>query len=355
MKIKKVLTGLAFTLVSLVATAHTQHSGDLDMHALPLGDGKISAQPKAGYVFSCAHQFRGGGARHSGDWIHGNTWDPSQKIAVQGSVAWPAARFRIVDQATTRELIGNDLPVDASTGIFPIQVTDPAYRIDRNPNAIEQQRVRLSLPRNPQFAARASCVPMGMVGVMLNGVALFNALDDAGHDAVAHEVQDRCHGHPQHRGEYHYHGPSPCIPGINGKAKLVGYALDGFGIYSMRDADGRELTNRDLDACHGRTSQVMWDGKRVMMYHYVMTREYPYSIGCFRGTPVMLTRYPRSRRARFEPQRGRRGGPPRMAIRACADQTPGDTCQFTTPRGDLVQGVCRSPGGELACVPGRRP
>jgi hypothetical protein len=142
-----------------------------------------------------------------------------------------------------------------------------------------------------------------MIGVALNGVAIFNAFDAGGRDAVAHEVQDLCSGHPERSGEYHYHGPSPCLPSETGNETLVGYAIDGFGIYSLYDAKGRELTNADLDACHGRTSEVDWDGKRVTMYHYVLTREYPYTIGCFRGTPVALPRQ--------GPPRGGRGfGPP---------------------------------------------
>ena len=67
---------------------------------------------------------------------------------------------------------------------------------------------------------------------------------------------------------------------------LVGYALDGFGIYSMYDANGKEYSNADLDACHGITSEVLWDGKLTTMYHYVLTKEYPYTIGCFKGTLV---------------------------------------------------------------------
>ncbi len=127
-----------------------------------------------------------------------------------------------------------------------------------------------------------------MIGVALNGVAIFNALDAAGRDAVAHETQDVCDGHPQAAGIYHYHGPSPCMPGQDGNAQLVGYALDGFGIYSRYDANGNEITNADLDACHGTTSQVMWNGKLTSIYHYVLTQEYPYTIGCFQGTPVRV-------------------------------------------------------------------
>jgi hypothetical protein len=127
---------------------------------------------------------------------------------------------------------------------------------------------------------------MGMIGVALNGVAIFNALDEGGRDAVAHEVQDTCSGHPERQGEYHYHGPSGCIPHENEKNALIGYALDGFGIYSNTDAQGKSLTNADLDECHGTTSTVNWNGKDVSMYHYVLTNEYPYTIGCYKGTPV---------------------------------------------------------------------
>ena len=33
---------------------------------------------------------------------------------------------------------------------------------------------------------------------------------------------------------------------------------------------------------------VLWDGQTVSMYHYVATRAYPYTIGCFRGSPVTV-------------------------------------------------------------------
>ena len=64
-----------------------------------------------------------------------------------------------------------------------------------------------------------------------------------------------------------------------------------FGIYGRFGEDGETLSN-DLDECHGHTheiegdgKQIEWDGKQVEMYHYHATYEYPYTIGCFRGTP----------------------------------------------------------------------
>ena len=69
---------------------------------------------------------------------------------------------------------------------------------------------------------------MGIIGYMTNGVALYNALDAAGHDAAAHEVQDSCDGHPERQGEYHYHSLSRCVEKTEGDGKVIGYALTDF-------------------------------------------------------------------------------------------------------------------------------
>ncbi len=275
---------------SILAVAGEGTVDVVNVHALPLGDGKISPSPRPGFVMSCTTEFHGGGAQRSGPWIHGDTWDLTEKLEVQGHITWPRAQFAIAsdagDRVVSRTITGNGLPVDTATGIFPVAYDDPAFQIDRNPNSISSQNIALKLPMEPQLAKAPSCVPMGMIGVALNGVAIFNGLDGGGRDAVAHEVQDVCGGHPEMQGQYHYHGPSPCLPDETQNEKLVGYALDGFGIYSMYDAHGRELTDADLDECHGRVSEVEWNGERRSIYHYVLTREYPYTIGCFRGTSV---------------------------------------------------------------------
>lgn len=283
-------TVLTVAAMSLASTA-------LAAHELPLGDGHISATPQRGQLMSCRRHWPRGPV-HGGPWIHGDRWNPAAKPVVQGHVLWPTHRIAIVQRGDQRLIVANNLP-DHATGRFPIARDDPAYRYDRNPNAIRAQDILLRLPLHPQQAPAPRCVPMGMIGFTTDGVALYNAVDNGGLDAVAHEVQDRCHGHPQRRGQYHYHGPSPCMP--NEKTSgLVGYALDGYGIYGMRDArTGRILHDRDLDACHGRVSTVLWNGRRVRMYHYVLTPEFPYTIGCFRGTPVMADfRTPQRRQLR---------------------------------------------------------
>ncbi len=89
-------------------------------------------------------------------------------------------------------------------------------------------------------------------------------------------------------GQYHFHGLSPCWrdSALSRRTHLIGWALDGFGIYVEYDPGGRLVSSAELDACHGRTSTVDWDGKEVRMYHYDATLDFPYLIGCFRGTPI---------------------------------------------------------------------
>jgi hypothetical protein len=179
----------------------------------------------------------------------------------------------------------NDLPHYHTTGTFPVGSSDPAASYDRNPNSIGAQAIAWSLALNPKAAASPSCVPMGSIGVLNDGVVLYNALDGEGRDAVAHEVLDLCAGHPDMSSTYHHHDVPPCIlSAAKGSSTLVGYARDGYGIYVERDTAGNLLTNTALDVCHGRTSVVLWNGKKQAVYHYDATLEYPYTVGCFHGT-----------------------------------------------------------------------
>lgn len=58
------------------------------------------------------------------------------------------------------------------------------------------------------------------------------------------------------------------------------------GTAAEYNSKGELLTDSDLDACHGRTSVVPWHGKIVDIYHYDMTLDFSYVVGCFAGTPV---------------------------------------------------------------------
>lgn len=282
---------LALVLAGCLATGAGAHAHEAK---LPIGDGKVSSSPKRNNVMSCQMRFNpdAGGAHRAGEWIKGGYWYPDLKPVVDGDVRWSGGGVQVSLEGQTRRITSRGLP-DHATGTYPIRRSDDAYQYDRNPNSIRGQRVSLALPASPEIAARPSCTPMGMIGVALSGAAIYNALDGPGRDAVAHEIQDRCNGHPQRSGQYHYHGPSDCMieagAGPNGHSGLVGYALDGFGIYGLKGEGGAVVHNADLDACHGHVGAVFWDGGIRQIYHYHLTDEYPYTIGCFKGTPVRVT------------------------------------------------------------------
>ncbi len=265
-----------FVATTIAVVPHAAHA-----QSLPLGDGHVTDHPAVGNVYSCRSTFRDGGARHAGAWFHGDSWNPLEKPHVSGRVFWPEAAFTLTTRGADLLFQGNGLPIDEPTGIFPISPSDSAYRYDTNPNHIAAQHLDFEIPVNPTAADEPECLPMGMIGFTVSGVAFYNALDDAGRDAAAHEVQDNCDGHPQANAQYHYHNASPCIPRVYTDS-LVGWALDGFPILGMKDAAGAWITNAELDACHGRAERVAVAG-RAYAYAYHLTREYPYTLGCFTG------------------------------------------------------------------------
>lgn len=251
----------------------------------------VTDAPKQGYVYACDpkmfQQSNGPGARQDGPWIDeaSSTYDVSEKPVFQGHVSYRDAEFTITTTEQRRVVKGNGLPRGVPTGSFPVHVGDPAYSYDRNPNHITTQRISFSIPRNPTPARSASCI-YKEVGITLDGVQVHGPLDSTGRDELAHEIQDVCTGGPQPGGGYHRHALSECTPHVHERNALVGYALDGFGIFSPYDRAGKELTTADLDECHGTTSEIPWEGRSVSMYHYVMTRDFPYTVACFRGTPT---------------------------------------------------------------------
>ena len=116
------------------------------------------------------------------------------------------------------------------------------------------------------------------------GVAVVvNAVQDReAADAVAHEIVDVFGGHPA-QSDYHYHFVPERLdevpPLSDGHSGLIGYIRDGFGLYGYNGIGAKELSNEDLDECHGHSSTPLG-------YHYHATIEYPYTIGCYRGTPT---------------------------------------------------------------------
>jgi hypothetical protein len=265
-------------------------SSTIDPTALPLYDQAFNTTaPQKGSVYVCApkefQQTRNIGPRANGPWIGMGTWDFTKKPFVQGNVWWDAAKLTITLTDSERHFEGNGLPVNAPTGVFPVSTSDPVYSYDRNPNPIKEHGVAFSIPKNPTMAASACCA-YKQIGITVDGAELHLAFNSYGQDELASVAQDVCSGGSEANGSYHRHALSECLPGIHDRVALVGYALDGFGMFSPYDKDGKELTSADLDECHGTTSEIPWDGQTVTMYHYVMTRDFPYTLGCFRGKPT---------------------------------------------------------------------
>lgn len=148
------------------------------------------------------------------------------------------------------------------------------------PNTIIPRNHLFSVPKNPTVAEEPGCLPMGPIGISRTGVVIFNPLNKEGQNAVegdTSEQLDHCNGHPDPLGTYHYHAlPKGCVY-AGSTDELIGVARDGFPIYGPMASDlGREVVNADLDKCHGR----FVNGQ----YRYYATNEFPYILGCFRGT-----------------------------------------------------------------------
>ena len=172
----------------------------------------------------------------------------------------------------------NGIP-DHDTGEFPVPGKG-------NPNAILEQAFKQGVMKDPEIAIESSCLPMGPIGMAINGIPLYNPWNSDFDNAVEGSTRERfdmCQGHPDGHGRYHYHQePSAClfkvVPGV--PSSIIGVAYDGFAIYGPVDENGKTLKSADLDECHGR---VRADG----VYQYHTTSDFPYILGCFKGTPMI--------------------------------------------------------------------
>ena len=114
----------------------------------------------------------------------------------------------------------------------------------------------------------------GAIAVAINGIPIFNPLNNRGEDALAIGELDDYGGHCGRADDYHYHVAPVHLEKVVGKGKPVAYALDGYPIYGYTEPDGSPVMN--LDSLGGHEDA---DGN----YHYHATKKYPYLNGGFRG------------------------------------------------------------------------
>ena len=355
-----------------VSVSVTLPAGSPWQTSLPLGDNKyVTSAPKQGYIYLCHVATGGEGAQGNPTWISGNIWYPAQKVAVEGSVSWPNATYSMAITGNERVIKSNGLPTDHDTGTFPISRSDPAYQFDANPNSIEAQDYDYELPADPTGLAAPDCI-YGEVGIMNDGVPLFDGFDAEYRDAVAHETQDAWDGHPDENGVYHDHGFEDSVMQNTSVSTVVGFAFDGYPITGGKLPNGNYLTTSDLDECHGLTSTVTLDGKSVTTYHYVLTQDFPYSVSCFHGQSYepkpgggssssssggmemgSQTNVNGAVGSAAQNGQGNPPTPPQASITACASLSKGSSCIFSGGQGS-VTGTCMTPPGQssLACIPG---
>jgi len=306
---------LALTAVLAVAAATTASAAPVKetptaLYTAPAGT-PLSV-PGRGQLDMCGLSFLGGNTpppvqQVAVPWRTGNILNVAkiQEVAVPGKVK-VAHSFKVTTTTTTRHFKGNGMP-PWPIGKFPIPTNSVAYGyyhplpglppyVTADQIPAKPYNLDVSVPRHPKANAKPTCIPSLSMGVALDGIMWHAELAGANAttwvDPNAALPTDSCFGHPWNT-QYHVHGFSwKCLtqksePGSKA-SPLYGYAWDGFGIYGPRDAKGKWITNKQLDECHGMTSTVMFDGKMQKIYHYVLNNEYPYSIGCFRGTPAKL-------------------------------------------------------------------
>ncbi|MGL6074699.1 MAG: YHYH protein [Fimbriiglobus sp.] len=182
------------------------------------------------------------------------------------------------------------------TAVFP----DRARFLDGNPNVVREKRDTWYLPLDPKpnpnrpapmTMENKQGLPMGPIGVAVNGVVFFNPFDHIADADAVHRV-DRCCGHPGPMGDYHYHKYPVCINtpwADDGQehSQLLGFAFDGFPVYGPYESKGvlaKDSKDRPLNIYNLHT-----DDARGPHYH-VTPGKFPHIIGGYWGSVDPLNR-----------------------------------------------------------------
>jgi len=256
-----------------------------DCARLTLGDDFFSTtEPKKGHLYSCNGKNPNAPGSREGriTWIDftAGTWNILEKLWLPESDSrFDEGEYSETVSTQERRIIFNNMPVDKKIGDWPMTRYPTLTKIDGNPGVPLPQNNSVSYPLEPK-ESNPTCLSLGPIGVTKNGVALYHAADARGEDALAREIVDVFGGHPA-RSYYHYHFIPERLDNdflTSGHSRIVGYIKDGFPIYGYRGEGGIEMTNDDLDICHGHNHGLLG-------YHYHATIEYPYTVGCYKGTP----------------------------------------------------------------------
>ena len=108
----------------------------------------------------------------------------------------------------------------------------------------------------------------GALAVAVNGIPIFNSLNNRGNDSFVLGELDNWGGHFGRGDDYHYHKPPTHLQELAGEGNPIAYALDGFPVYGFTDLA--------LDDALGR-----YDENESYRYH--TSTEAPYFIAKMMG------------------------------------------------------------------------
>lgn len=188
------------------------------------------------------------------------------------------------------------------------------------PNALAEQDWEWRVPLQPELAEETTTMAgrLGTIGFSVTGLPIYGAMEGAMPEAEAYGdpiyngIVDDCQGHTGPASEYHLHAIEDTSACGFEPSPIVGYALDGFPIYGSNgclDESCEEVVTFTsgwvqtgdpttdawdnytyepsddetvLDECNGRVGP---DGT----YRYYITETFPYTLGCYAGTPTTQT------------------------------------------------------------------
>jgi len=131
------------------------------------------------------------------------------------------------------------------------------------PEYFKHQTTTFVIPVTPMYKKAFQKFKRGGIGIALNGVK-YDPPAPTHAIIAAHTIAplDDHGGHVNPHGGYHYHaatGSTKEVTQADEHAPLIGYAIDGFGIYALLDKN--ESEPHDLDECHGHSDDIRG-------YHY---------------------------------------------------------------------------------------
>jgi phosphatidylethanolamine-binding protein (PEBP) family uncharacterized protein/predicted phosphodiesterase len=232
-----------------------------------------------------------------------NSGTSAQQAGVPQDGPWQAEPFRaFAPQVTTRSdaqwlYVESDglphapLEFTMMKGIRTWQQQVPLPQAYRGSNAWQ-------IPLTPKLAAKPvdgkEFLRRGAIALAVNGLPIFNALNNRGEDAFAIGELDEFGGHCGRADDYHYHAAPLALAKVVGDKAPIAFALDGFPIYGLYDPKAKKGAPGacpdggvgPLDEWNGHESEVPAHrglGGTTRSYHYHATTTYPYINGGMRG------------------------------------------------------------------------